>query len=128
MRPRSRPNFRQSWRAEITDLISKGFRRDVLLRVDDCKKSSSSQLRATRKTARERVFPAPKTPAIQRSDRPVRMAGNSATVTVRMWPSPCPAKTSKLSRTYKSWRPGKVTVGRVAFNSIGFGQSEPGSK
>ena len=29
--------FRQSWRAEITNLISKGFRRDVLLGVDDCR-------------------------------------------------------------------------------------------
>ena len=114
------------------------------------------------------------------------MANNSATVTVRMWPSPCPAKASKLSRKYKSCKPGKVTVagvrsrrrnasvslfcahwpyvslgclaggcpwlteaaldllgqipavlgdfachlrmGRVAFNSIGFGQSVPGSK
>ena len=64
-------------------------------------KSSSSQLRAISKTARERVFPVPSTPAIQRSDRPVRMASNSATVTVRMWPSPCPVKASKLSRKYK---------------------------
>ena len=29
--------FRQSWGAEIADLISKGFRRDVLLGVDDCR-------------------------------------------------------------------------------------------
>ena len=41
------------------------------------------------------------------------MASNSATVTVRMWPSPCPAKASKLSRRYRSCRPGKVTVAGV---------------
>ena len=29
--------LRQCWGAEVADLISKGFRRDVLLGVDDCR-------------------------------------------------------------------------------------------
>ena len=49
---------------------------------------------------------------MQRSERPVRMASNSATVMVRMWPSPCP-EASKLSRKYRSCRPGKITVAGV---------------
>ena len=58
---------------------------------DFCAITKSSQLRQQSKTARERVLPAPKTPAMYRSDRPVRMANDSATVTVRTWPSPYPA-------------------------------------
>ena len=50
---------------------------------------------------------------MHRSDRPVRMANNSATVTVRTWPSPCPAKARRLSRRYRSCKPGKVTVAGV---------------
>ena len=36
IRPRSRPNCFNVG-AKVTDLISKGFRRDVLLGVDDCR-------------------------------------------------------------------------------------------
>ena len=41
---------------------------------------------------------------MHKSDRPVRMANSSATVTVRTWPSPCPAKARRLSRRYRSFR------------------------
>ena len=46
-------------------------------------KSSSSQLRAMSKTARDLVLPAPNTPAMQRSERPVRMARRSAMATAK---------------------------------------------
>ena len=45
-------------------------------------------LRAMSKTARDRVLPAPKTPAIHKSDLPVRMASNNAIETVKTCPSP----------------------------------------
>ena len=47
--------------------------------------------------ARDLVLPAPNTPAIHRSERPVRMARSSATVTARACPSPCPAVSSSLA-------------------------------
>ena len=47
--------------------------------------------------ARDLVLPAPNTPAIHRSERPVRMARSSATVMARTCPSPCPAVSSSLA-------------------------------
>ena len=62
-------------------------------------KSSISQLRAVSRTARDLVLPAPNTPAMQRSERPVSMARSSAMATAKTWPSPCPAVLSRLSRS-----------------------------
>ena len=73
-------------------------------------KSVSSQLREISKTASERVLPAPKTPAMHRSERPVRIARSNATATVRTCPSPCAANGSRLLRIYSSCGPGMATL------------------
>ena len=61
----------------------RGLCSNVLLRNTTAEKCSSSQLRAMSRIARDLVLPAPNTPAIHKSERPVRMTSSSATVTAR---------------------------------------------
>ena len=113
MRPSKRPNCASVGGLRSLIWSARAFAATFSLVNTTAEKSSSSQLRAISSTARERVLPAPNTPAMHKSDRPVRMANSSATVTVRTWPSPCPAKARRLSRRYRSCKPSKVTVAGV---------------
>ena len=109
--------FPASWASKVAPCFigDAGFRSNVLLGEHHCREiieltTTSKSNKQYRKGAR---FASPNTPAMHKSDRPVRMANNSATVTVRTWPSPCPAKARRLSRRYRSCKPGKVAVAGV---------------
>ena len=74
----------------IADLSARAFAATFSLVWMTAEKSLNSQLRALSNTARERVFPV----RIHPQYRGLRIASRRATVPVRMWPSPCPAKTA----------------------------------
>ena len=91
MRPISRPKFCIVGGARLLNWSARALAATFSFVYTMAEKSLSSQLRAISSTARDRVFPAPNTPATHRSDLPVRIASNIAMVTVSRWPSPCAA-------------------------------------
>ena len=62
-----------------------------------CHKTGRAARGLLSNTASDRVLPAPNTPAMQRSERPVRIARSMAMVTTSTWPSPWAARGRRYS-------------------------------